>query len=240
VVPEHRVPERKLQCVRPVLVFGGVHDRRQMRRSRVQACGLQASSWANLVRTCGKLAGMTAEHSVDGGGATSGPEPRGASIRRQVPEDIGALVALSVRAWWPVHESMAEVLGPRINFLLYPDWAAAQSREVEAACRAPDVQVWVAEVGGEVAGFVSVVFHDGPVRGEIDMVAVDPGYQGHGLGTTLVRFAASQIAAAGVPLVEIGTGGDPGHAAARRVYEKAGFTALPLVRYYKALDVEPT
>lgn len=28
---------------------------------------------------------------------------------------------------------------------------------------------------------------------------------------------------------------DPGHAPARRAYEKAGFMALPLVRYYRAL-----
>ncbi|PVC90671.1 GNAT family acetyltransferase [Streptomyces sp. CS090A] len=40
---------------------------------------------------------------------------------------------------------------------------------------------------------------------------------------------------AGVTLASIWTGGDPGHAPARRTYEKAGYTALPLVRYYKAL-----
>jgi GNAT superfamily N-acetyltransferase len=74
-----------------------------------------------------------------------------------------------------------------------------------------------------------------PPGGEIDMVAVDPEHQGRGLGSALVEFAVAQIAAAGVGLAEIGTGGDPGHAPARRVYEKAGFTALPLVRYYKAL-----
>jgi len=44
-----------------------------------------------------------------------------------------------------------------------------------------------------------------------------------------------RIAELGIPLAEIGTGGDPGHAPARHVYEKAGFTPLPLVRYYKAL-----
>ena len=31
------------------------------------------------------------------------------------------------------------------------------------------------------------------------------------------------------------TGGDPGHAAARRVYEKADYTILPVARYFKAL-----
>jgi hypothetical protein len=31
------------------------------------------------------------------------------------------------------------------------------------------------------------------------------------------------------------TGGDPGHAAARATYERAGFAALPVVRYFKEL-----
>ena len=55
------------------------------------------------------------------------------------------------------------------------------------------------------------------------------------IGLSLISRAVEEISKLGIPLVEIGTGGDAGHAAARRLYEKAGFTALPLVRYYKAL-----
>jgi hypothetical protein len=40
---------------------------------------------------------------------------------------------------------------------------------------------------------------------------------------------------AGMRLAMIGTGGDPGHAPARRTYEKAGYTPLPAVNYFKAL-----
>jgi hypothetical protein len=36
-----------------------------------------------------------------------------------------------------------------------------------------------------------------------------------------------------VAMVE--TGGDPGHAPSRRSHEKAGFTLLPIGRYFKAL-----
>jgi hypothetical protein len=36
-----------------------------------------------------------------------------------------------------------------------------------------------------------------------------------------------------VAMVE--TGGDPGHTAARRTYEKAGYVLLPIVRYFKNL-----
>ncbi len=31
------------------------------------------------------------------------------------------------------------------------------------------------------------------------------------------------------------TGGDDGHAPARAVYERAGYTALPVVRYFRKL-----
>jgi hypothetical protein len=41
---------------------------------------------------------------------------------------------------------------------------------------------------------------------------------------------------AGMRLAVVGTGGEDGHAPARRSYEKAGYTGLPLVRYYKKID----
>ncbi len=71
--------------------------------------------------------------------------------------------------------------------------------------------------------------------GEIYMLAVDPDYQQRGIGIALVDYAVDRITELGIPLAEIGTGGDPGHAPARRLYERAGFTPVPLVRYFKAL-----
>lgn len=165
------------------------------------------------------------------------PAVGGASfvIRAQTVQDIDEVVAFALRSWKPVHESMAQVLGPRINRIVYPDWAAGQARAVEEVCRDKDVHVWVAELDERPVGFVAVVFHDSPASGEIDMVAVDPDHQGRGIGSALMSFALDRISAAGVSLAHVATGGDPGHAAARRTYEKAGFTALPLVRYYKEL-----
>jgi GNAT superfamily N-acetyltransferase len=62
-----------------------------------------------------------------------------------------------------------------------------------------------------------------------------PAHQRQGIAASLIAFAVARMRGAGVRLPAIGTGGDPGHAPARRAYEQAGFTALPLVRYYKAL-----
>jgi hypothetical protein len=40
----------------------------------------------------------------------------------------------------------------------------------------------------------------------------------------------------GMDIVAVGTGGDPGHAPARALYESLGYTALPGVRYLSLLD----
>ena len=40
----------------------------------------------------------------------------------------------------------------------------------------------------------------------------------------------------GMDIAALGTGGDPGHAPARALYEALGYTALPGVRYLKLLD----
>ena len=166
-------------------------------------------------------------------GAACGPVPF--LIRPQLDSDIAAIVAFSLRAWQPVFESVASVLGPRLNRLVYPDWAAGQARAVEEVCRDESMTVWVAEVGARPAGFVAVVFRDNPPSAEIEMIAVDPDQQNQGIGSALLDYVFDWLGAAGVTLVQLGTGGDPGHAPARHTYEKAGFTAFPLVRYYKEL-----
>jgi len=67
------------------------------------------------------------------------------------------------------------------------------------------------------------------------MLAVDPASQHRGLGTALTEFGTGWLRDAGMRVAMIGTGGDPGHAPARRVYEKADYTLIPMARYFKAL-----
>jgi UDP-N-acetylmuramyl tripeptide synthase len=58
---------------------------------------------------------------------------------------------------------------------------------------------------------------------------------GGGIGTTLTTLATNWLRDAGMRVAMIGTGGDDGHAPARRTYGKADYTAMPLVRYFKVL-----
>ena len=67
------------------------------------------------------------------------------------------------------------------------------------------------------------------------MLAVDPKFQNEGLGSRLTDVATDWIREAGLSIALVSTGGVVGHAPARRVYEKAGYTPVPAVNYFKAL-----
>ena len=157
-------------------------------------------------------------------------------IRLFEPRDAEAVVDLSLRAWAPVFASLEQVLGSEIFRRLHPDWREDQRRAVEDVLAAKKGRVWVAEVGASAVGFVAYEIHDPERRmGEISMLAVDPDYQGGGIGTALTGFALERLKDAGMRVAMVETGGDPGHAAARRTYEKAGYVLLPIARYFKNL-----
>jgi ribosomal protein S18 acetylase RimI-like enzyme len=156
-------------------------------------------------------------------------------IRPVRDADIQNLVDLAVLAWEPVFRSFEQVLGPNIYALLYPDWRKRQQNAVERVCADGKMNVWVADVEGKVAGFIAYEMDLPEGTGEVDLLAVHPDYQNRGIGTELNTFALGKMRESGVRLAVVATGGDPGHAPARRSYGKAGYTPLPLVRYYKDL-----
>jgi ribosomal protein S18 acetylase RimI-like enzyme len=107
---------------------------------------------------------------------------------------------------------------------------------VETTCKdRENTKVLVAEVDGEVVGFLAYELHEKDKTGEVLLLAVHPEHQNRGIGTELNVVALQEMKAANMKMAVVGTGGDEGHAPARRSYEKAGYTALPLVRYYKDL-----
>jgi len=158
------------------------------------------------------------------------------SIRPGSNDDIEDLVRLSLVAWAPVFSSFKQVLGERIYALIYPDWRRQQREVVERVCKDNEkTLVWVAETDGIVTGFIAYTLKSEEKTGEVELLAVHPDYQNRGIGTALNQFAFEKMKASGMKIAMVATGGDPGHAPARRSYEKAGYTALPLVRYYQDL-----
>lgn len=155
-------------------------------------------------------------------------------IRPYTPADLDALVQLTLLAFEPVFASFERILGPRMFPIEYPDWRKTQADLVVQMSGNTKLHLVVAEVDGQVAGFIAYEFHENET-GEVYFLAVHPDYQNHGIGTELNLFALQKLKEGGAKMAVVATGGDESHAPARRSYEKAGYTALPLVRYYKAL-----
>lgn len=157
-------------------------------------------------------------------------------IRTYLESDIEAIVDLSLLAWEEIFLSFRQILGPEIYSLLYPDWRESQKEGVSGICRDQDkYHTIVAEYDQQVVGFLSYELKEEQQQGQVVLLAVHPDYQNDGIGTALNIRALDKIKEAGMLMAVVETGGDESHAPARRSYQKAGYTGLPLVRYFKDL-----
>ncbi|MCC6622938.1 MAG: GNAT family N-acetyltransferase [Deltaproteobacteria bacterium] len=149
------------------------------------------------------------------------------------PHHLDGVVDLSLKAWSPVFVGIESALTPALYRQMHPDWRADQRAAVTAAC--DELSVWVAIEGDRPAGFVAVKLHEAAKMGEIYMIAVDPDHQRKGIARALADIAVEHMRQAGMTLVMIETGGDPGHAPARAAYEALGYHPFPSVRYFKSV-----
>ena len=157
-------------------------------------------------------------------------------IREFREEDLDAVVAFSLRAWEPVFDSLREVHGDEIFLQHHRDWHADQAETVRSSCLSEERDVFVAVADGGPVGFAAVAlnaFHER--MGVIEIIGVDPDYQRRGISSRLTEHAIEHMLHCGMDIAVVETGGDPGHSPARAAYEAAGFTLLPIARYFRLL-----
>jgi GNAT superfamily N-acetyltransferase len=157
-------------------------------------------------------------------------------IRSYAPADRTAVLDLSIRAWTPVFAAMPGTVPSFVYRNFYPDgWEARQLADLAAVLDDEAEGCEVLEVDGSVVGWICTRLHPEDAMGEVYVLAVDPDHQGRGYGTVLMSHAEQRVAAAGMRMVMVETGGDPGHAPARAAYESAGYRQWPVARYFKDL-----
>lgn len=157
---------------------------------------------AGLVRAGGRLVDLRVE--LERAGESEGDE----GVRRATDADAEHV------------ERAAASLAPYSRFSRDGRFAAERVAEMYRlwASRLLAEGVVVVPEGGK-GGMVAVSTGDGEVR--LDLVYVDPGASGHGLGAALVRGA---LAAAGASRARVAT--QAGNVAALRLYESLGFRAF--------------
>lgn len=152
------------------------------------------------------------------------------------PELREQIIALSLRAWAPVFDGMKLAVPPFVYRSFYPNgWEDRQRTDVARFLDEEGERVRVAIANGRVLGWVGLRCHDEDRLGEIYMLAVEPGEQRKGIAQALIEHAEDTLRSAGMELVMVETGGDPGHAPARACYEKAGYDTWPVARYFRRL-----
>lgn len=160
------------------------------------------------------------------------------TYRPGVSADISAITDIARRIWTMGLSSRLEEhfgqLGDRPwDELVAEDIGGSVATSIEAG------QCIVAEADGRVAGWVTWSVQRARDRGQVGYNGVDPAFRGKGIGTRLVEMALKQIKESGVRIALVMTGLDPGHAPARRVYEKCGFVPFhESITYVKELKDE--
>jgi GNAT superfamily N-acetyltransferase len=145
-------------------------------------------------------------------------------MRPYQSHDAERLQEIRKIAFTAIHDGFREQLGDDILERVRGDQDRMQAAYLDTLMAGGDRQELYVLLHGEiVAGFIGLTIDEDGIGGEIDLNAVDPTYQGQGGGRLMSEFALVRLKALGVQLARVGTGLDGNHAAARKVYEAAGF-----------------
>lgn len=175
--------------------------------------------------------------------SASPPEPAvplgdtGAEIRPFAPEDLPSLESIREAAFAPVFQSFRRIVGPEIAAAAFGNLEADQQKLLQDIVSAGSGQrLFVVIQEGAIVAFVAFTADREKKLGEIGLNATHPHHAGKGIGTAMYRFVLDRLRDLGMRAVEVSTGGDSGHAAARRAYEKVGFgPVIPAVHMYRLL-----
>ncbi|MBM3477025.1 MAG: GNAT family N-acetyltransferase [Armatimonadetes bacterium] len=148
------------------------------------------------------------------------------TIRPAQPEDMPRLQQIVEGVWaigsdWTLEEKYGSIGDESWDRWLVPKIMSRLWDEVGSTL--------VTERDGRIVGFVAYSL-DGLRRvGTIHYNAVAVECQGQGIGTRQVEHVLALMRDGGMEIATVGTGLNEGHAAARRMYEKAGFE--PVIEY---------
>lgn len=162
---------------------------------------------------------------------------RDMKIRPLLPTDVDRVQQIRAEAFAPMFQSFHAIVGEALAGPAFEKADADQRQYLDNVLRSSGGSIFVVEIADEVVGFIHLEIDTEGGVGTIGLNAIDPAFGGQGIGTSLYRFAVHFFRDAGLKVVKVSVGGDPSHAAARRAYEKAGFSVgVPSVTLYQRLE----
>ncbi len=143
-------------------------------------------------------------------------------IREAREEDIDAVSDITRRAWGGV--TMAQLREERHGILGGKPWYEHKCAEIQDGFRRNHKSFIVAELAGRVVGYASFSCPTDSGIGVVGNNAVDPDFQGRGIGTRLISRVVEILKDKGFTVLQVSTmlQDKP----AQRVYEKIGFKEI--------------
>lgn len=159
------------------------------------------------------------------------------TLRPYRPEDLEPIQRITVESFEGV--SIDRNIEREFGAVAGKDWRARKARDAATDCQAQPEGVFVAEVEGQVVGYISTRLDRFTGVGRIPNLAVDERYRGHGVGSQLIEHAVAWLREQGMTLAKIETLEQ--NARGQALYPRFGFQEVARqIHYVMRLNDEPT
>lgn len=155
-------------------------------------------------------------------------------IRPFQPTDLQKLIELTINTFRPFYEVDAlRMMGADLLQLHHGQWETDYRHEVPTFHEpSAGKHVAVAEIDGQVAGYIAWGPGEPAGSGRICIVAVSTDHRRKNVGRALCLHAMGRLRADGFEFVGLGTGGeDEFHAPARALYSSLGLRPIPVCHF---------
>jgi len=144
---------------------------------------------------------------------------------------------IAVNAWQMGYTEYEEILGTELFKKIFPEWEKAKANAMEPYFKNDkSKRAFTVNIDDKIAGFITCELNYSRKIGTICNNAVNPDYQGKGIGSMMHDFILELFRKEGMTAAAVATMDEDAYIPARKAYEKAGFNKkLKRLTYYREL-----
>jgi len=151
--------------------------------------------------------------------------------------DYERCAEIAVKAWQAGYDEYRDILGQELFVNVFPEWEKAKGDSMKPYFSGREgLYAFKAVEGDMITGFITCRLDQEKMVGELCNNAVDPDFQGRGVGGEMYRWILDFFRKEKMTAALVNTMDENAYLPARKAYEKAGFQKkLKRLTYYMKL-----